>query len=75
MIARFQRAAADDRLLLDHVEPRDRNIAMVFQSYALYPHMTVEANLAFGLRMRKLSRDEITTRVADGTLTSRVTEP
>ena len=38
---------------------------MVFQSYALYPHMTVEANLAFGLKMRKMSRDEITTRVQD----------
>jgi len=53
-----------DRVVND-VEPRDRNIAMVFQSYALYPHMTVEANLAFGLKMRKLSRDEITSRVGD----------
>lgn len=53
-----------DRVVND-VEPRDRNIAMVFQSYALYPHMTVEANLAFGLKMRKMSRDEITSRVKD----------
>ncbi len=53
-----------DRVVND-VEPRDRNIAMVFQSYALYPHMTVEANLAFGLKMRKLSRDEITSRVGE----------
>jgi len=51
--------------VVNHVEPRDRNIAMVFQSYALYPHMTVEANLALGLKMRKLSRDEITSRVSD----------
>lgn len=49
--------------VVNNVEPRDRNIAMVFQSYALYPHMTVEANLAFGLKMRKLSREEITSRV------------
>jgi len=53
-----------DRVVND-VEPRDRNIAMVFQSYALYPHMTVEANLAFGLKMRKLSRQEISDRVTD----------
>lgn len=51
-----------DRVVND-VEPRDRNIAMVFQSYALYPHMNVEANLAFGLRMRKLPKEEITERV------------
>jgi len=52
-----------DRVVND-VEPRDRNIAMVFQSYALYPHMTVAANLAFGLKMRKVPRDEIQPRVA-----------
>jgi len=51
-----------DRVVND-VEPRDRDIAMVFQSYALYPHMNVEANLAFGLRMRKLPQAEITDRV------------
>jgi len=49
--------------VVNDVEPRDRNIAMVFQSYALYPHMSVEANLAFGLRMRKMPGDEITKRV------------
>ncbi len=53
-----------DRMVND-VEPRDRNIAMVFQSYALYPHMSVAANMGFGLRMRKLPRAEITTRVAE----------
>jgi multiple sugar transport system ATP-binding protein len=53
-----------DRVVND-VEPRDRNIAMVFQNYALYPHMDVRENLAFGLRMRKMPRDEITRRVDD----------
>jgi ABC-type sugar transport system ATPase subunit len=47
------------------VPPAKRDIAMVFQSYALYPHMTVFDNLAFALRMRKLSRDEIARRVTD----------
>jgi ABC-type sugar transport system ATPase subunit len=47
------------------VEPRDRDIAMVFQSYALYPHLTVRENLAFGLKMRKTPRAEIATRVGD----------
>ena len=51
-----------DRVVND-VEPRDRNIAMVFQSYALYPHMTVRDNMAFGLRMRRMTRAEITRRV------------
>jgi ABC-type sugar transport system ATPase subunit len=46
-------------------EPRDRDIAMVFQSYALYPHLTVRENLAFGLKMRKTPRDEITRRVGE----------
>jgi ABC-type sugar transport system ATPase subunit len=45
------------------VEPADRDIAMVFQNYALYPHMTVAKNLAFGLRMRGMASAEITTRV------------
>jgi multiple sugar transport system ATP-binding protein len=45
--------------------PQDRDIAMVFQTYALYPHMTVRENLAFGLRMRGASRDVITRRVEE----------
>jgi multiple sugar transport system ATP-binding protein len=53
-----------DRVVTE-VEPRDRNIAMVFQSYALYPHMTVADNMAFGLRMRKLERSEIERRVGE----------
>ncbi len=47
-----------------HLEPRDRDIAMVFQTYALYPHMTVFDNLAYGLRTRCLSKAEIARRVA-----------
>ncbi len=46
------------------VAPRDRDIAMVFQSYALYPHLTVQKNLAFGLEMRRVPRPEIDSRVA-----------
>jgi ABC-type sugar transport system ATPase subunit len=44
-----------DRVVND-VPPKDRDIAMVFQSYALYPHMTVRGNLAFGLKLRKVPR-------------------
>jgi multiple sugar transport system ATP-binding protein len=46
--------------------PQDRDLAMVFQSYALYPHMTVRENLAFGLRMRGLKSSEIAARVEEG---------
>jgi multiple sugar transport system ATP-binding protein len=52
-----------DRLVND-VSPKDRDIAMVFQNYALYPHMTVFDNMAFGLRLRKVPRQEIQRRVA-----------
>ncbi|MFE3456902.1 ABC transporter ATP-binding protein [Nocardiopsis aegyptia] len=45
--------------------PKDRDIAMVFQNYALYPHMSVEQNLAFGLKLRKVSKSEIARRVAE----------
>ena len=48
----------DDKLMND-VEPKDRDIAMVFQNYALYPHMTVYDNMAFGLKLRKVPKDEI----------------
>ena len=47
-----------DRLVND-VAPKDRDIAMVFQNYALYPHMTVFENMAFGLKLRKVPKDEI----------------
>jgi multiple sugar transport system ATP-binding protein len=51
-----------DRVVND-VPPKDRDIAMVFQSYALYPHMTVYDNLAFGLKLRKVAKSEIDRRV------------
>lgn len=50
---------------VNDVPPKDRNIAMVFQNYALYPHMTVYENMAFGLRLRKYPKPEIETRVKD----------
>jgi multiple sugar transport system ATP-binding protein len=53
-----------DRVVND-LEPRDRDVAMVFQSYALYPHMTVYDNIAFGLKMRKETRGAIRERVAE----------
>lgn len=48
-----------DGTLVNHMDPKDRDIAMVFQSYALYPHMTVYQNIAFGLKMRKVPKDQI----------------
>ncbi len=54
-----------DGKLCNDVAPKDRDIAMVFQNYALYPHMTVEQNLAFGLKLRKLPKEEIRKRVSD----------
>ena len=48
---------------VNEVAPKDRNVAMVFQSYALYPHMTVRENLAFGLKLRKFPREETRGRV------------
>ncbi len=53
-----------DRVVND-LPPKDRDIAMVFQNYALYPHMTVEQNLAFGLEQRKTPKDEIKRRVGE----------
>lgn len=54
----------DDRVVND-VPPKDRDIAMVFQNYALYPHMTVYENMAFGLRLRKYPKVEIDQRVRE----------
>jgi multiple sugar transport system ATP-binding protein len=51
--------------LVNDVLPKDRDIAMVFQNYALYPHMTVYNNMAFGLKLRKYPRDEIENRVQE----------
>ncbi len=51
--------------VVNDLPPKDRDIAMVFQNYALYPHMTVEQNLAFGLQQRKTPKDEIRRRVSE----------
>ncbi len=63
----------DDNLVND-VAPKDRNIAMVFQSYALYPHMSVYENMAFGLKLRKMPKDEIDKRVQDAASTLGLTQ-
>ncbi|MDB8652837.1 sn-glycerol-3-phosphate ABC transporter ATP-binding protein UgpC [Streptococcus anginosus] len=52
-----------DGRVVNDVAPKDRDIAMVFQNYALYPHMTVHDNMAFGLKLRKYSKDDIEKRV------------
>ena len=52
-----------DGEVVNDLQPKDRNIAMVFQNYALYPHMTVYNNIAFSLRLKKVPEDEIFTRV------------
>ena len=54
----------DDKVVND-VEPKDRDIAMVFQNYALYPHMTVYDNMAFGLKLRKVPKDQIDKQVKE----------
>ncbi|RKY85487.1 glycerol-3-phosphate ABC transporter ATP-binding protein [candidate division KSB1 bacterium] len=54
-----------DNRLVNNVPPKDRDIAMVFQNYALYPHMTVYQNMAFGLKLRKYPKDEIKKRVKE----------
>ena len=51
--------------VVNDLPPKDRDIAMVFQNYALYPHMTVEDNLAFGLKLRHTPKAEIKRRVRD----------
>lgn len=67
MIAGLEEITSGDLLMdgerVNDVEPMDRNIAMVFQNYALYPHMTVFQNMAFGLKLRKTSKAEIERRV------------
>ena len=54
-----------DGRVVNDVEPKDRDIAMVFQNYALYPHMTVFDNMAFGLKLRKVPKDEIKRNVEE----------
>lgn len=69
MIAGLEEISSGDLLIdgerMNDVEPKDRNIAMVFQSYALYPHMTVFDNMAFGLKLRKVPKEEIKRRVEE----------
>lgn len=60
--------------VVNDMEPKDRDIAMVFQSYALYPHMTVYENMAFGLRLRKLPKEEIDKKVREAAEILGITE-
>jgi multiple sugar transport system ATP-binding protein len=60
--------------VVNDVEPKDRDIAMVFQSYALYPHMTVFNNMAFGLKLRKMKKPEIKSRVEEAARVLEITE-
>ncbi len=67
MVAGLERITGGEAKIGDRVvnelEPKDRDIAMVFQNYALYPHMSVYANMAYGLKIRKLAKDDIDRRV------------
>jgi multiple sugar transport system ATP-binding protein len=78
LIAGLEEASAGSILIgerdVTHLEPRDRDIAMVFQSYALYPHMTVERNLGFGLKLRGHAESEIAQRVNQAAQTLELTQ-
>lgn len=63
-----------DGKLMNDVAPKDRDIAMVFQSYALYPHMTVYENMAFPLKLHKLPKEEIDSKVREAAATLDITE-
>ena len=63
-----------DRVVND-LAPKDRDVAMVFQNYALYPHMTVYDNLAFGLKLRKVPKAEIDKRVREAAAHDRADQP
>jgi len=60
--------------VVNEVAPKDRDIAMVFQNYALYPHMSVYDNMAFSLKLRKLPKDEIDSKVRDAAKTLEIDE-
>jgi multiple sugar transport system ATP-binding protein len=60
--------------VVNDVTPNDRDIAMVFQNYALYPHMSVYDNMAFGLKLRKMAKDEIKRRVGEAARVLEITE-
>jgi spermidine/putrescine transport system ATP-binding protein len=76
MIAGFEEPTLGRILLRDqdvtYVPPAKRNVNMVFQAYALFPHMTVWDNIAFGLKIKKVSRGETTTRVEEAIQTVRL---
>ena len=78
MIAGLESISAGELRIGDRVvndlEPKDRDIAMVFQSYALYPHLTVRDNIAFALKLQKMPKEEIERRVADAARTLELTE-
>ncbi len=78
MIAGLEDISAGELMIGDtvvnDVEPKDRDIAMVFQNYALYPHMTVYQNIAFGLTLRKLPKEEIHRRVTEAAEILGITE-
>ena len=78
MVAGLEEISGGDLLIdgkrMNDVEPKDRDIAMVFQSYALYPHMTVYDNMAFPLKLRKLPKDEIDKRVREAAETLDITQ-
>ena len=63
-----------DGKLVNDVEPKNRDIAMVFQSYALYPHMTVYENMAFPLKLRKMGKGEIDQRVKEAAAVLDITQ-
>ena len=69
MIAGLEEVTSGDILIgpnkVNHLSPNERDIAMVFQSYALYPHKTVEANMGFSLKLQKMPKAEVRKRVAD----------
>ena len=69
MIAGLEEITAGDLMIdgtrMNRVAPKDRDVAMVFQNYALYPHLNVADNMAFGLRIRKMPKDEIKKTIAD----------
>jgi sn-glycerol 3-phosphate transport system ATP-binding protein len=78
IVAGLEAASAGDVLIdgrrVNDVEPKDRNIAMVFQNYALYPHMSVYDNMAYGLKIRGMARAEIDRRVKAAAAMLEITE-
>jgi len=78
MVAGLEEISGGDLLIdgkrMNDVEPKDRDIAMVFQSYALYPHMSVYDNIAFPLKLRKLPKEEIDQRVREAAETLDITQ-